>query len=134
MSVSATYDDLNPDNFMMSESLNNRLNPGSIDSRVALPIVYGKYTCEIKFLTHTFTGDVRQLSVTPQKTSISISLSTGEVIDILKDNELVSIKFFDMSGDVIYFRECDDPQASAVTCNMSPPEETYIVTMVIDEG
>ena len=133
MSSNPTYDDLNPDNFMMSESLNNRLNPDSIDSSTLLPVTYGKYTCEIKFLTHTLTGDVRQLSSTPKKTSISILLSTGEAIDILKDSDLASIKFFDVSGGVIYFREWDDPQMPAVTCNMSPPEETYIVTMVIDE-
>jgi len=133
MADNPTFDDLNPDNFMMSESLNNRLDPDSIDSSTVLSTTYGKYTCELKFLTYTFIGHVRQLSTTALQTTISILLSAGEIVDILKDNDLLSVKFLEVSGETAYFREWDDPPTCTLTCNVSPPEEIYVVTIVIDE-
>ena len=126
-------EDLNVDNFMMSDSLTGRFDVNSVDEEVKTPPTYGGYVCEMSFSSYKLAGEMKSLARKHDRLTISFILRSGDPIGILDDCALLSYRLIDVSGMTVYSDEWADGTTVSASINMFENDECYLVTIVIIE-
>jgi len=109
---------LNPENFLMSDSLDGRFNAellveNDTDEYAVVPSSpqhYGQFICDFCFEDVDITGVLTSFIVSQQKTSITIRGDAGDIVNLLGgDNALVSVSCRAFSGEDLLLKEFVDP-------------------------